>query len=339
MGIMNNLLELIFKTSTFKDTIFFKENSDLQERYNALIKLKSEYTDNQSLNEELYIIKRGLDGENEIYYQLKKSHIGMYVLRDIKLKYKELTAQIDYVIITPIFTYYIECKNLIGNITVNEKGDFIRELNINGKKIKKGMYSPLRQVEAQREVARKIWEEDKKGIIKILGLKNFEYYRKVLVVAANHETIINISKAPKEIKNKVLRADNLVRQIEYDLKNVSKDEMIDTQKTMEKQAQYYLELSCKDEIDYYEYYKNKYNLNINNNVNKNEIKDNLITFRKEKSKEMNVPAYFIFNNSELEKIIEKMPKTIKELKESKILSDIKLNIHGKSIIDIINNKK
>ena len=97
---------------------------------------------------ELYIVKKGFDGDNEIAFQLKKSHIGMYVLRNIKVKHEDLTAQIDY-IITPVYTYYVECKNLVGNITVTDNGDFIRELNINGGKIKKGMYSPLRQVEAQ----------------------------------------------------------------------------------------------------------------------------------------------------------------------------------------------
>ena len=58
----------------------------------------------------------------------------MFILRDVKIKYKDMTAQIDYVIITPVFIYYVECKNLIGNITVNDKGDFIREFTVNGKK-------------------------------------------------------------------------------------------------------------------------------------------------------------------------------------------------------------
>ena len=147
MGLIDNAIEAL----RFKDTIFYKEGSDLQEKYNALKKLNEEYPNNEELINELYIVKKGLDGENEIAYQLKKAHIGMYVLRDIKLKYEDLTAQIDYVIITPVYSYYIECKNLVGNITVTDKGDFIREYTINGKKIKKGMYSPLRQVEAQRE--------------------------------------------------------------------------------------------------------------------------------------------------------------------------------------------
>ena len=133
MGIINDALEAF----RFKDTIFYKEESDLKDKYNALKKLNEEYPNNEELLYELYIVKKGLDGENEIAYELKKANIGMYVLRDIKLKYEDLTAQIDYVIITPIYIYYIECKNLIGNITVTDKGDFIREYTFNGKKIKK----------------------------------------------------------------------------------------------------------------------------------------------------------------------------------------------------------
>ena len=32
---------------TFKDTIFLKENFDLQDRYDALLKLKEEYPNNE----------------------------------------------------------------------------------------------------------------------------------------------------------------------------------------------------------------------------------------------------------------------------------------------------
>ena len=163
MSIIDSVIDNAVDAFRFKDTVFYKENSDLQDKYDALSKLNNEFPNNEELLEELYIVKKGLDGENEIAYQLKKANIGMYVLRDIKVKYEDLTAQIDYVVITPLYTYFIECKNLVGNITVNEKGDFIRELTINGKKIKKGMYSPLRQVEAQRE------ELEKYGKVKLIN--------------------------------------------------------------------------------------------------------------------------------------------------------------------------
>ena len=331
MGLIDNVIEAL----RFKDTIFYKEDSDLQDKYNALKKLNEEYPNNEELLNELYIVKKGLDGENEIAYQLKKAHIGMYVLRDIKIRYQDLTAQIDYVIITPVYTYYVECKNLIGNITVTDKGDFIREITINGKKIKKGMYSPLRQVEAQREVVRKIWESNTSKILKVFASKNFDYYRRVLVVAANQDTILNTDKAPKEMKYKILRADALVRQIEYDFSHRDSDEFFSSKKEMEETAESYVNISIKEDIDYYDYYKNKYCINLKERI-KDDLKDRLIELRKNRVKEMNIPAYYIFTNDELEKLLELRPKTIEELKNSNILTLVKIKTHGIHIIEEIN---
>ena len=331
MGLIGSAIDAF----RFKDIVFYKENSDLQNKYDALKKLNDEYPNNDDILSELFIVKKGLDGENEIAYQLKKAHIGMYVLRDIKVKYEDLTAQIDYVIITPVYTYYVECKNLVGNITVTDKGDFIREFSINGKKIKKGMYSPLRQVEAQREVIRKIWESNSSAIKKFFASKNFDYYRRILVVAANQDTILNTNRAPKEMKYKILRADALIRQIEYDIDHRGNDEYLESKKGMEEMAQSYVDLSAKEEINYYDYYKEKYCNNISISI-KDDLKDKLIEFRKNRSNEMNIPAYYVFTNEELDKLVELRPKTVEELKNANILTAIKIKTHGEEIIKTIN---
>ena len=333
MGLLNDVIDSSIEALRFKDTIFYKKTSNLQDKYEALKKLNDEYPNNNDLMNELYIIKKGLDGENEISYQLEKAHIGMYVLRDINVKYKNLTAQIDYIIITPVYIYFVECKNLVGNITVTEKGDFIREIIINGKKVRKGIYSPLRQVEAQREVIRKIWEENTSKFKKIFASNHFEYYRRVLVVIANQDTILNTSKAPKEIKYKILKADALIRQIEYDIKHKKNNDYLESQKNMKKIAQSYCNLSTKDDTNYYEFYKNKY---CTSNTTNNDLKNRLINLRTNRAKEMNIPAYYIFTNDELNKLIEKKPKTIEELKNSNILTPIKIKIHGELILKEIN---
>jgi len=334
MGLIDNVIDSAVDAFRFKDTVFYKENSDLQDKYDALKKLSDEYPNNEDLLSELYIVKKGLDGENEIAYQLKKAHIGMYVLRDVKVKFEDLTAQIDYVIITPVYTYYVECKNLVGNITVTDKGDFIREFTINGRKIKKGMYSPLRQVEAQREVIRKIWESNSSAIKKFLASKNFDYYRRVLVVAANQDTILNTNRAPKEMKYKILRADSLIRQIEYDLNHRGNDEYLDSKKSMEEMAQSYINLLNNEDINYYDYYKNKY---FSNSVKVDDtLKDRLIELRKNRSNEMKIPAYYVFTNDELDKLLEIRPKTIDELKNANILTPVKIKTHGEVIINEIN---
>ena len=335
MGLIDNVIDSAIETFRFKDTVFYKETSDLQDKYDALKKLAEEFPNSEALLSELFIVKKGLDGENEIAYQLKKAHIGMYVLRDVKVKYEDLTAQLDYVIITPVYTYYVECKNLVGNITVTDKGDFIREFTINGRKIKKGMYSPLRQVEAQREVIRKIWENNSSAIKKFFASNNFDYYRRVLVVAANQDTILNTSRAPKEMKYKILRADSLIRQIEYDINHRGNDEYLYSKKSMEEMAQSYINISSIEDINYYDYYKNKY---FNNNISLNDdLKDRLIELRKNRACAMKIPAYYVFTNDELDKLVEIRPKTIEELKNANILTPIKIKTHGEEIINIINN--
>ena len=324
---------------TFKDTIFLKEDSTLEKQRDALNKLLKEYPTKEDIMEELYLINKGISGEKEIKYQLSKSNIGMYVLHDVNLQNADLKAQIDYIIITKVCAYFIECKNLVGNITINERGDFIREFVINNKKIKKGMYSPLRQVEAQRDVFRKIWESNIDGNVffkafkKYYGNKNFNDNYRVLVVTANNETILNTRYAPKDIKSKVIRSDALIRKIEEDIKYSDRDLWL-SKKEIELQANSLLSYNVSNDINYYEYYKSKFIKDkITNNDN---LKEKLITFRKARSISMNIPAYYIFNNEELDKLIELKPRNIEDLKN--ILSPIKVKTHGNKIINVINKE-
>ncbi len=137
------------------------------------------------------------------------------------------------------------------------------------------------------------------------------------------------------MKYKILRADALVRQIEYDLNHRDNDEYLESKKNMEALAQSYLDLSIKEEINYYEYYKNKYcqNINVSSDIS---LKERLIKLRKDRSNKMNIPAYYIFTNDELDKLIAIKPKTINELQSSNILTPIKIKTHGKAIIEELN---
>ena len=323
---------------TFKDTIFLKESSELQKQYLALTKLIEEYPNNEKLKEEYYNIKKGYQGENEIAYQLEKSNLGLYVLHDIHIEYENLKAQIDFIVVTKSYCYFIECKNLTGNITIDEKGDFIKEYTYNNKKIETGIPSPLRQVEAQRDVYKKIWNTRLSSnkiinnIKRLLAEDNFTTTHKVLVIAANNDTILNTKYAPLDIKYKVIKVDQLIRKLQYDLEHSNKEDWM-SKKAMEKWANTFLNINIKKDIDYYQYYKNKY---CNDFIPKEELKNKLIEFRKNRAKEIDKPAYYIFDNDELDKLVELTPKTLEELKQSKILTEIRLKMHGQAIIDEIN---
>lgn len=322
------ILELFDK---FRDTIVLKEDCSLERKINYLEKVEGKNTSQQ-----LFMAKRGLEGEKEILYQLKKSNIGMFVLHDVNLVYEDLKAQIDFIVITPWACYFIECKNLIGNITVTEKGDFIREYSYNGHKVRKGLESPYRQVMAQRDVYKKIWLKEKGKLKSFLFEKNFDDLHRVLVVAANGENILNTRYAPKEMKFNIIKSDALIQKLKYD-RDHSDKELWDNKKKMEEWARYFLDLNVtRDEI-YDVSEKNFEDKEIGNAelFDCELLRNKLVEFRKKRSAEKNIPAYYVFTNDELSKIIQLMPKTVEELKDSKILTDVKVNAHGKLIVDVI----
>mgnify|MGYP003304641226 CR=1 FL=1 len=143
------------------------------------------------------------------------------------------------------------------------------------------MYSPLRQVEAQRDVYKKIWNNRLSSnkvinfIKRALAENNFTNTHRVLVVAANNETILNTKYAPKDIKDKVIRVDALVRKIQYDLDKSDKEKtsgIIATGDkikimTLNEDKEYSVKSDCKyDSYDYYSKYKLKAEKYIQNNL-------------------------------------------------------------------------
>lgn len=316
----------------FRDTIIVKEDCELEKRIEELEILKLKDPNNNIVEQQLCMARKGLKGENEIIYQLKKSNIGMFVLHDVNFVYEDLNAQVDFIVITPWCCYFIECKNLNGNIFVNEKGDFIREYSYNGRKIKKGMESPYRQVQAQRDVYKKIWANIQGKFGSFIYEKNFEKLHRVLVVVANGENILNTTYAPKELKNNIIKADALIRKLEYD-RDHSEKNLWDNKVTMEKWAKYFMNLNvekCRNEINLEE--KPEF---LQDNTEE-DLRKALIQFRKVRAKEKNIPAYYIFTNNEMEEIIKIKPKTFEDLKNSTILSSVKIECHGAEIINIIN---
>ncbi len=318
----------------FNDTIFYKKDNELEVQVEILKKLLEKYN-NEELKHKLRICELGLYGENEIEFELKNANIGMYVLRDVNLKYNDLTAQIDYIIITPGYVYFVECKNLIGNITINNRGEFIREYSYNGKTVKEGIYSPIRQAERHVEVFKKIWSERNNGLLDKLFSEQKQRWFKPLVVIANSKSILNTKFAPKEIKNKLIKSDSLINYIKKDIESIDKD-LLSNKKSMNTDAfnimeNYNQEINRNYEEEFLKFVKKDLSIHTNND----NLKEALALFRKNRSKEKNIPAYYVFNNAELDKLAEIKPKTIEELKNMKILTDVKINSHGKEIIKII----
>ena len=191
-----------------KEPVIYKEDStaigQIEILKNLMPRLNQE--GKELLEKDIRILEYGIQGENSILFELKNSHMPMYVLHDVFLEKDGLQAQIDFIVITRKCTFIIECKNLYGDIEINSNGDFIRTMAINGKKYKEGTYSPITQNIRHSELIKSIKRDKQSNFItKIMVDKYFDCYHKSIVVLANPKTILNAKFAKKDVKSQIIR--------------------------------------------------------------------------------------------------------------------------------------
>ncbi len=257
-----------------KEPVFLKDTTDAEEQINLMEEFAKTAPDDvkKKIDYDIRLIKAGIKGEENILFELKNSGMPMIIIRDLFLVSGELSAQIDFLIVTRKLSYIIECKNLFGNIEINSKGDFIRTVNYGGNFKKEGIYSPVTQNMRHLEVIRQIRRNTKTNLIlKAIFDKYFEENYKSVVVLSNPKTIVNMKYAKKEIKDKVIRYDQLVEYIKNTNKKSKQEYMSERQ--MEELADFFLKINQKKQVDYTERYKRilETRLNLEPETSENEI--------------------------------------------------------------------
>lgn len=339
-----------------KEPVFLKVDSHAGEQLDTLKKLEPTLNAEgvKILKQDIRNLEYGIAGEKTIEFELKNSHMPMVVLHDIYLEEGDLSAQIDYLVFTRKLCIVIECKNLYGNIEINNAGDFIRTTEFNRSKKKEGIYSPITQNQRHLDLMKKISINRKRNILtKTIAKKSFDDFNKSLVVLSNPKTVLNARYAKKEVKDKVLRADQLVNYIK-ELHKQSK-ELASSERDMISWAQSYLDLHKEGKKDYTSKYESfklktedqngqiKADITVGRNqskqdivpVNKTELFKELKEYRLFKSREEKIKAYHIFSNRELEALIEKMPKSTVELQTVQGFGTAKTSKYSEDIVRII----
>lgn len=177
-----------------KGPVFLKEESNAKTQLHKLKALKPFLTSKGQniIRQDIRNLEYGIVGENNIAFELKNSHMPMYILHDVYLTYGDLSAQIDYIVITKKINFIIECKNLYGDVEINSAGDFIRTTEFRGKRKREGIYSPITQNQRHIEIMKKLKVNDKNNIIsKFMVDKYFHNFNKPVVVLANPKTILS----------------------------------------------------------------------------------------------------------------------------------------------------
>ena len=234
----------------YTEPVFLKEDSEAEKQLVALHELQQTATGQlvEAIAREIKLVEAGIFGEKNVEFELKNSHIPMFVLHDLFLEHDGLTAQIDYLIVTRDKAFVIECKNLIGNIEINSNGDFIRTLNYGSGNKKEGMYSPITQNRRHLDLIKQIRLEAKDNwLSKTIFEKNFYNNYRSIVVLANPKTVVNMRYAKKEVRDQVIRADQLVSFIRK--ANDGKDGLMSEKNTKEI-AEFFLSLHRPQHTDY-----------------------------------------------------------------------------------------
>ncbi|MCL2283571.1 MAG: NERD domain-containing protein [Fibromonadales bacterium] len=242
------------------EPVILKENSSLDEQLKQLTEFSQKPLPadiREQVEQEIRRIKTGIAGENKLLFELKNSHIPMFVLRDLCIEEEDLSAQIDFFVITKKLLFVIECKSLYGNIEIDSKGDFIRTMHF-GKYFKKErIYSPITQNERHMELIRQVRQKDKKNFLTKMIFQNyaFQKFYRSLVVLANEQSVLNAKYAPKEIREKVIHADHLIGYIKKE--NAALNEWNSSEDEMWQFAKFFMDAHHNRKIDYTHKYLNK----------------------------------------------------------------------------------
>ncbi len=314
---------MLFKDK-LKEPVIYKGSNKVVEELEQVQEYLKEHRD-KDLEKKARLIQYGIDGEKNILFELKNSHFPMYVLHDVYMVDHDLSAQIDYIIITPSMVYFIECKNLIGTIMIDAMGNFTREYTYNGKIIKEGIYSPITQSQRHLDLYKSLRSKRQGTVMKFIYDKTFSNNFKSLVVLANPKSILKSRYAPKDIKDKVIKADQLIDYIKRHEQSAFRN-----QKDMIELADIFLSYHQDKEIQPIQKEDNSVI-----EENNDSLIEQLKKYRLTKAKEKNLPPYYIFNDETLNEIVSIKPQTIDKLLTVKGFGQKKCEWYGNDILQII----
>lgn len=355
--IENALYTLINGKKKITSPIFIKEFEKENSQLKDLIKLSNKVSGEKKnlIDRDILLLKQGLDGEQNVYFELKNSFVPMLCLHDIRLEFNDYVAQFDFILITNKFIMVLETKKLNGDIEITSDGDFIRIIRSNiGKFIKKeGMYSPISQNERHINILREILT--KEGVIKTFPIKS-------AVVIANPKTILNKTHCPKSIQNQLYKYDQIAALLKKELSDPKNDrnllekysyEIGDYLITNNKPAayNYSAKYSLTDEdmktsepmvADDAANSESSGDLNQTcessdtaDFCNSSEAYESLRKYRLAVSKEEGLKPYMVFTNEQLDSLIQNNPKTKDELIKIKGFGEKKVEKYGEAILAIL----
>lgn len=296
------------------------------------------------VEKELLNLRSGLSGERNVYYELKNSRLPIVCLHDIRLEYKNLEAQFDFIVIASEFILVLETKRLFGNVTIDHEGNFTREYQIYNRSFKEGMYSPITQNERHVRLLEEFLIDQK--LIKVCPIYS-------LIVIANDKTIVNKKYAKAEVKNLIIKHDQLIERLNQLARE--NDSVKLRHNYMREISQAILQEHKPIKFDFVSKLGLEMKPQIIETLSKTvqepsvvvkdveesdiesqtKLHSKLKKYRYKISKEKNVKAYYVFNNNELDLLVSIRPKSKDQYISIQGFGERSFEHYGEDIIGII----
>lgn len=244
--------------------IFLKRESDDEIKIEKLNLKRQEIDDNEKwkIDKNIERVYKGMQGEKQVAFELENSGEDMYILHDILLPYTQhpSPAQVDYLVITRKYIYVIEVKNWSGNFEIDNRGNFNHIIVDKDNLVHIGSeYSPVTQNQRHLEAVKGIAiDEMNRKLRKKIFKKSFHNDFKSLVIFSNARSYLDIDNAPIEIKEQIIKIDQLISYIRRN--NYNRDKCWSNSEMYEI-AKFYLDKNLTNRTEYY----NKYGIEENTN--------------------------------------------------------------------------
>lgn len=341
-----------------KSPVFVKESSNARKQLEVLKKLfeQADGETKKQIEQDMKMVSYGIAGEEAIAFELKNSFMPLLVLHDLYFEVDGMSAQIDYIIITKKAALIVECKNLIGDIEINNQGEFIRTYTWFGKKKREGIYSPVTQNQRHLDVIRAMQLKNRNFFVQAFINKTFQSQYHSVVVLANPKSVLHTKYAKRDVRDKVIRCDQLIEYIKK--LNAGIRDVNMTDKQMYALADFFMRFHKEKETDYAAKYQMSFqkplyiNLEESKVISEPERKETeeqkleipieetalyqkLKAFRLDMSRAYQMKPYYIYNNTQMEDIVQKKPQSVEELKQISGFGDAKCEKWGAEIVELV----
>jgi len=236
---------------------FAKADSDLKAQLEFLTEFYARAPESvkPKVEQDIRSLEADRVGEENIASELWNSIMPIIVLHDLNLEYDGQKAQIDFMVISTKVTLIIECKNLYGDIEVNGNGNFIRTTTFSGITKRERIENPIDQNAKHLEIIKAVRRATfGNSLFRAVFDKTFNDNYKSVVVLANPQTELNLKYAKKEMRDQIIRYDQLVAHLKS-LYETSKN-TAQSDKRMFARADFFIGLHNPKHTDYLKKYGN-----------------------------------------------------------------------------------